>query len=183
MIIGLGNMGAEYAGTRHNVGFEVIEELAQRLSVDPGPGKGPFYVAEGRHKGQKVVLIEPTTFMNRSGLAVRKALGLYGELPQQGLVCYDDLNLPVGRIRLRPGGSAGGHNGMSDIIRELGTDQFPRLRVGIGNEFKRGRQVDYVLSPFDNEQRKVMDEVVQTAAEAALCFVREGIEQAMNRYN
>lgn len=183
LIVGLGNIGSEYAGTRHNVGFDVIDKLADTLSVTLGPGKGPFNVAEGRHRGRKVVLLKPTTYMNRSGKAVKKALHQFNMTMGECLICYDDLNLPLGTIRLRPQGSAGGHNGIGDIIDALGSRDFPRLRVGIGNDFPRGRQVDYVLSRFEADEMETLDEMLDRAHDAALCFVREGIVQAMNKYN
>ncbi len=182
IIIGLGNIGQEYEGTRHNIGFDVVDAIAEKLSIDFKAGGGPFVVAEGRHKGRQVILIKPTTYMNRSGTAVKKALTKYRAENKDCLVIYDDLNLPVGTTRMKPGGSDGGHNGIADINEKIGRE-YPRLRVGIGNDFKRGRQVDYVLSKFDQHE---MDEVmisIQKAHEAALAFVSLGIERAMNFYN
>lgn len=183
LIAGLGNPGPEYAGTRHNIGFDLVDRLASSLSVRMGPGKGPFHVGRGRHAGETVVLLKPTTYMNKSGSALQQALSWYKIDPDRCLVCYDDLDLPLGTVRLRARGSAGGHNGMKDIIRMLGTDEFPRLRIGIGSEFPEGRQVDYVLSRFDSEQQKVVREALERAEDAALYFCREGIEEAMNAYN
>lgn len=183
VIVGLGNPGNKYAGTRHNIGFEVIDRLADRHSARMGPGKGPFHIGNFHHHGAKVILAKPTTYMNRSGEAVVQLLNWYKLDPSQCLVCYDDLNLSIGSIRLRPKGSAGGHNGIKDIIHKLGTDQFPRLRVGIGDDFRDGNQVDYVLSKFSNSELTTMDEVLDRACDAALTFVDEGIDTAMNDFN
>lgn len=183
LVIGLGNPGNKYAGTRHNIGFEFIDKLATALSMRMGPGKGPFHVAKGNHAGQPLYMVKPTTYMNNSGDAVRQAINWYKEEVGNCLVCYDDLDLEVGTIRLRPGGSAGGHNGIKDIINKLGTKAFPRLRIGIGNDFPRGHQVQHVLSPFSEDERTVIEDTLETAVNAALCFLTEGIEQAMNKFN
>ena len=183
IIVGLGNVGQEYEGTRHNIGFDVIDLLAETLSIDFGAGEGPFVVAEGRHKGRKVVLIKPTNYMNRSGTAVRKALSKYNTDKKDCLVVYDDLNLPVGSIRMKPGGSDGGHNGIADINEKLGSREYPRLRVGIGNDFPRGKQVDYVLSPFNESEKIEVETSVKKAHDAALAFVNLGVERAMNFFN
>lgn len=183
LIIGLGNPGSKYAGTRHNIGFEVIDRLADSMSVRLTPGKGPFHVGKGNHAGLSIYLIKPTTYMNKSGDAVQQAINWYKDELRNCLICYDDLDLEIGTIRLRPGGSAGGHNGIKDIIQKLGTNAFPRLRIGIGNAFPRGHQVRYVLSPFSEEERKVMDPTLDKAVDAVYCYIREGIEQAMNKFN
>lgn len=183
IIIGLGNPGDKYAGTRHNVGFELIDRLAQALSVRLGPGKGPFHVGTGQHAGQKVILVKPTTYMNKSGDAVQQVLNWYKKSIDRCLICYDDLNLEIGTLRLRPGGSAGGHNGIKDIIQKMGTKSFPRLRIGIGNNFPKGQQVKYVLSPFTPDEKKEIETVFEKAVDACLCFVREDIDIAMNEFN
>lgn len=183
IIVGLGNIGQKYDGTRHNIGFEVVDAIASTLSITFGPGNGPFVVAEGRHRGRNIVLIKPTTLMNRSGTAVRKALATYKTDMQNGLIVYDDLNLDVGDVRLKPQGSAGGHNGIQSIVDKLGSREFPRLRFGIGNDFPRGRQVDFVLSPFNNSDQKYVEEGLQKAHDACLCFVREGMAKTMNHFN
>lgn len=183
LIIGLGNPGSKYAGTRHNIGFELIDKLAQQMSVRMGPGKGPFHVGKVNHSGYPVYLIKPTTYMNKSGNAVQQALNWYKEDVGDCLVCYDDLDLDVGTIRLRPGGSAGGHNGIKDIIQKLGTNSFPRLRIGIGNDFPRGQQVQHVLSPFSDDERNIIESTLDRAVDASFCFIRDGIDQAMNKFN
>jgi PTH1 family peptidyl-tRNA hydrolase len=183
IIVGLGNVGQEYDGTRHNIGFEVVDLLAKTLSVDFGAGNGPFLVAEGRHKGRKIILVKPTNYMNRSGTAVKKALASYITDKKNCLIIYDDLNLPVGVTRMKPSGSDGGHNGIADINEKLGGNDYPRLRVGIGNDYKRGKQIDFVLSPFDNSEMEEVKASVQKAHDAALAFVNLGIERAMNFFN
>lgn len=183
IIIGLGNIGPEYEGTRHNIGFEVVDLLAETLSTAFGPGNGPFVIAEGRHRGRNIVLVKPTTYMNKSGIAVKKVLAKYNSTKNNCLIIYDDLNLEVGDLRLKGQGSAGGHNGISNIITELGSREFPRLRFGIGNNFPRGRQVDYVLSPFDKAEREIVEEAKQKAHDAALSFARDGLTKAMNYFN
>ena len=183
IIVGLGNIGSEYENTKHNIGFKTVDLLAKILAVTFGPGGGPFQIAEGKYKGRKVVLVKPTTFMNRSGTAVKKVLAKYNEDIKNCLVIYDDLNLPVGAIRLRSKGSASGHNGISDINEKLGTKEYPRLRVGIGNNFPKGGQVDYVLSPFEDDDLIEIGQALTKAQDAALAFVSFGIERAMNSFN
>lgn len=182
IIVGLGNVGQEYDGTRHNIGFDVVDLIAETLSVNFKAGAGPFVVAEGRYKGRKIVLIKPTTYMNLSGTAVKKALAKYNTDKKDCLVVYDDLNLPIGTIRMKGQGSDGGHNGIADINTKLGRE-YPRLRVGIGNDYLRGRQVDYVLSKFDESEREDIEASIQKAHDAALAFVNLGIERAMNFFN
>lgn len=183
LIIGLGNPGAEYVGTRHNVGFAVVDALAERTSVVLKREKGDVLLGWGRYRSYGFGLAEPQTYMNRSGDAVLALIRRYGLRPNEILVVVDDIALEPGRLRLRERGSAGGHNGLQDIIDRLGTDDFPRLRIGIGSNFSRGRQADYVLSPFAPEERPVIEEAVQKAGDVALTFVSEGITVAMNRFN
>nr|BCX01423.1 MAG: peptidyl-tRNA hydrolase [Bacteroidota bacterium] len=183
LVVGLGNPGPEYAGTRHNVGFRVLDELAQRARVRFRAGRGEYLESELELDGQLVRLIKPTTYMNRSGRAVRQALDRYREPLDRLLVVLDDLQLPLGTIRLRPKGSSGGHNGLEDIIAHLRTEAFARLRLGIGAPFPRGKQADFVLSVFDPEELPLVEVMIQTAAEAVRCWVLEGIQAAMNRYN
>jgi len=183
ILVGLGNPGSEYEKTKHNIGFEVIDFICDELGISLEAKGGPWLIGTSRHKGSNLVVLKPSTFMNLSGKAVSKAARLHNALPHECLVITDDLNLPPGKLRIRKLGSDGGHNGLANIIQELGTDAFPRMRIGIGNDFTKGHQADYVLSAFDSEQRKLIDEIIPKAAEAALCFVREGIETTMNRYN
>lgn len=183
LIVGLGNIGATYDGTRHNVGFELADKLARELSVDFSTAGGPFLLAEGSFKGRPVHIVKPTTLMNRSGRAVSSALAITKQSLNDCIVCYDDINLPPGKIRLRPSGSAGGHNGIQDIIDRMQTRKFPRLRIGIGDDFRRGRQADYVLSPFTADQRELVNDALDQSLEALFTFMRAGIDQAMNDHN
>lgn len=183
LIVGLGNIGAKYDGTRHNVGFELANKLARELSVEFSTAGGPFLLAEASFKGRPVHIIKPTTLMNRSGRALSSALAITKQSLKDCLVCYDDINLPPGKIRLRPSGSAGGHNGIQDIIDRMQTRDFPRLRIGIGNDFGRGRQADYVLSPFTPDQRELINDALDQSLEALFTFIRAGINQAMNDHN
>ncbi len=183
LIAGLGNPGTKYTATRHNIGFALIQQLADSLTLQLKAGKGPFLAAKGNYEGQQLILVQPTTFMNNSGKAIQQATRWYKIPAEKCLICYDDLNLKCGTLRMRNSGSAGGHNGIKDIIQKLGTDRFPRLRIGIGNDFREGEQTRYVLSRFDKNQLPVMEKSLDNATEAVLQFVREGIEVSMNNYN
>jgi PTH1 family peptidyl-tRNA hydrolase len=186
LIVGLGNPGAEYEKTRHNAGFFVLDRLARRHGLSGARTRfhaGTLEATFGRHK---VLLMQPTTYMNRSGTAVGEAARFYRLDPADVLVVVDDTALAVGTIRLRPGGGAGGHNGLSDIARALGTDDYPRLRIGIGEPIvgdQRIAQRDYVLGRFTEQQLADLDPALGRAAEAAQTWATEGIDTAMNRYN
>lgn len=182
LIAGLGNPGTDYVGTRHNAGFMVLDILAQMVGVSIKREKFGALAAEVLHGDEKLLLLKPQQYMNRSGHAIAAAAGFYKLQPADVLVVTDDMALPTGQLRLRPKGSAGGHNGLKDIIAALKTDQFPRLRVGIGSAGTRDA-ADYVLSRFSEQERQSIDQAVQTAATAALCWAAEGIEPAMTRYN
>ena len=183
IILGLGNPGGEYAETRHNIGFRVADTVAERARMTLDGHFASSIGGEGRWKSRNFVVAKPQTFMNRSGEAARAILRRYSAAPADLLVVVDDIHLPVGTIRLRSGGGTGGHNGLEDIAYRLGTNDFPRLRVGVGNDFSRGGQSDFVLSTFDENETEVVDEVVTRSAEAALCFVSDGLQKTMNRYN
>jgi peptidyl-tRNA hydrolase, PTH1 family len=184
IIVGLGNPGIEYEETRHNIGFRVVDAIAHKIGVERFEhDRGNTLTAQGRFKGRSLLLVKPLTYMNRSGSAVRTQLNLSGLEPEDVLVIYDDIALPTGKLRLRSKGSAGGHNGLQDIIDHLGTDAIPRLRFGIGDAFPRGGQARYVLLPFDREDADDVEAGVERAVDAALTFVREGMTTAMNRYN
>lgn len=183
LIIGLGNMGAGYKNTRHNIGFVLAERLAQELSVHFKEGSGPFLIAEGSFKGRPVYIAKPTTLMNLSGRAVSSALSITDNRLEECLVCYDDINLPPGKIRLKPSGSAGGHNGIQNIIDRMQSSNFPRLRIGIGSDFSRGRQSDYVLGRFTKDQIPLIEKALDESMEAVFTYLRGGIELAMNHHN
>ena len=183
IIVGLGNPGPDYAETRHNVGFRVAERAAERARARFGPDYGRARLAEGAWRGVPFAVGLPQTYMNRSGESVAALLRRYGLTADDVLVVVDDLALDPGVLRLRPGGGDGGHNGLADISERLGTDRYPRLRVGIGKDFPRGGQSEYVLQPFTPEQRALVEVALPTAADAALAFVADGLDAAMNRYN
>jgi PTH1 family peptidyl-tRNA hydrolase len=182
LIAGLGNPGAEYEGTRHNIGFLALDALAETFEVPFSPDRYA-HVARFRHKGRSFILIKPQTFMNLSGKAVRYWLDQEKLEPRQLLVIADDLALPFGNLRLRAAGGAGGHNGLTSIIELLGTEDFPRLRFGIGNGFARGRQSQYVLGHWDETEVADLPERVDRVGKAVLQFGLLGIAQAMNAFN
>ena len=183
LIVGLGNPGIEYEQTRHNIGFMVVDDVAERARVTFEPGRGPALVGEGRFRSRPLCLVKPLTYMNRSGSAVRHHMKKLGLSSRDVLVLYDDLNLEPGVIRIRQKGSSGGHNGMQDIIDVLGTTEIPRIRIGIGNSFRRGQQAEYVLSPFQSNEMDAVEDAISRAGDAALLFIREGIVATMNRFN
>ena len=183
IFIGLGNPGAQYAHTRHNAGFEVIERLSRRWNIPVDRARCHGLVGEGRLEGQRVALIKPQTFMNLSGDCVADALRWYKAEPKNVMVFSDDIDLPLGAVRVRPFGGAGTHNGWRDILLKTGSDRFPRVRVGVGGKPPEWDLADWVLSRYAAEDQPVMDEAFQKAAEAAECFALHGIEEAMNRYN
>jgi peptidyl-tRNA hydrolase, PTH1 family len=183
LVVGLGNPGRRYEGTRHNIGYLVLAELARRHGVSPVKTRFHGEVVEAELGGQKALLLSPTTFMNLSGVSVQEAVGFY-KLPNEDLlVLCDDLNLPVGKLRLRSRGSAGGQKGLDDIIGRLGTDEFSRLRVGIGAAPAGWDWANYVLSKFTPGELPVIRQAVESAAEAVAVWAREGIEICMNQYN
>lgn len=182
LVVGLGNPGPEYEGTRHNVGFRVVDALADRLRVSFERTHGSL-VASGQYKNRAIGLAKPLSFMNRSGEAVAPLCEYYALDADDLIVVVDDLHLSVGTLRLRPGGSSGGHNGLENVAKHLGTTTFPRLRIGIGNDFDDGQQVDYVLSPFSAQQEQQVQEAIDDAAEALLTVIREDLDTAMNRFN
>ncbi|MBO9349362.1 aminoacyl-tRNA hydrolase [Chloroflexus sp. MS-G] len=184
LIVGLGNPGERYARTRHNVGFRSVETLAERHSLTFRQQRANSQLAEGIIHGQRVVLVKPQTYMNLSGQAVSALRNWYKIDPaHELLVIYDDLDLPFARIRIRERGSAGTHNGMRSIVAQLGTTEFPRLRVGIGQPPGKMDAADYVLSRFTPEEEAVLPDVLARVADAVDVILREGLITAMNRYN
>ncbi len=184
LIVGLGNPGRKYEGTKHNMGFDTIDELVDQFRI-PSEGidrKGMY--GKGIIAGQKVLLMKPMTYMNLSGEAVRAFVDFYKIDPERELlVIYDDISLAPGTIRVRKKGSAGGHNGMKSIIQHLGTDQFPRIRVGIGEKPSAWDLADFVMAPFSKEDRVKVDEAIKDAAAAVELFLQDDLEGAMNRFN
>ncbi|MCL4684284.1 aminoacyl-tRNA hydrolase [Myxococcota bacterium] len=186
LVVGLGNPGPEYAETRHNAGFHVVAELARRHGIALARERrfqGRF--GRGRIGGVEAGLLEPHTFMNLSGKAVLAAAGelRLGDLGSDLVVIYDDLDLPFGRLRIRPGGGAGGQKGLADIQARLGRSDFPRLRVGIGRPPAGEDPVEYVLAPFDAGQRAALPELLDRAADAVEAILVDGVQRAMNRFN
>ncbi|OUC12428.1 MAG: aminoacyl-tRNA hydrolase [Alkalinema sp. CACIAM 70d] len=182
LIVGLGNPGAKYENTRHNIGFTVLDELARSWQISLTEQKkfqGCF--GEGMIAGRKVRLLKPSTYMNNSGQAIRSVVDWYKLDPEAVLVVYDDMDLPVGKLRMRLSGSAGGQNGMKSAIAHLGTQKFPRLRVGIGS--KSQDAVSHVLGSFAPGEKPIMQEVVRLSSAAIEVSLREGVEKAMNLYN
>jgi len=179
-IVGLGNPGRDYAGTRHNVGFDVVDEIARRWNVQLRPWKSVAHVAVVGARG--AVLVEPQTYMNLSGDAVNRVAAFHKLEPSDVLVVVDEVQLPLGRIRLRRSGSAGGHNGLKSVIQHVGPE-FPRLRIGVGRGDPKWDLADHVLARFGREERDSVVEAVNRAADAAELFVEQDIEVAMNRFN
>jgi PTH1 family peptidyl-tRNA hydrolase len=182
LIVGLGNPGTQYAMTRHNAGFMALETLAQRHGLSGAKSKFHAGVIDGRIAGQKVLLMQPMTFMNRSGLAVGEAAAFYKVPPEHVLVLVDDVALPLGSVRLRAAGSAGGHNGLSDIERALGTRDYPRLRIGIDPP-GRVPQVDWVLGRFTSDQADQLAPALDAAASAAEAWLVDPIDKVMSKHN
>lgn len=185
-MLGLGNPGEQYRRTRHNFGFLVTDALAQASGVRFRTGPGPSLIGPFTAGGNRGILAQPRTWMNRSGIAARAILDRFGgPPPERLLVVTDDLDLPLGRMRIRSAGGAGGHNGLRSLIEELGTDAFPRLRLGIGRPDGDDREdvVDYVLEPFEEEEGAVVADVVERAAQGVRVILEKGIDAAMSRFN
>lgn len=182
LIVGLGNPGPKYAGTRHNVGFDVIDYLAAGPGVGAGREKFEALISEMKEGAETVLLVKPLTFMNLSGRAVRAILDFYKIPVEHVLVICDDLNLPLGKLRMRAKGSHGGQNGLRNIQEQLGTDAYCRLRLGLGQPAV-GDTVDFVLGKFKPGERAAAEEAIATAAQASLVWVRQGAEACMNRFN
>jgi peptidyl-tRNA hydrolase, PTH1 family len=196
LVIGLGNPGREYAATRHNVGFDCVDQLAARLGWINKPEQfdtlartkfealvmdGTVSLASGG--SEKLLLAKPMTYMNLSGRTVQAAMGFYQLTPADLIIVLDDIALPCGKIRIRPGGSSGGHNGLKDIERALATSQYPRLRIGVDAPPPRVPQADYVLGKFTPDQRKLIDPALGRAAGAVVTWIDKGIEPAMSQFN
>lgn len=183
LVVGLGNPGRKYEGTRHNVGYAVLAELARRHAV--GSPRASFLgeVLEADLDGTRALLLSPTTYMNQSGASVQAAVGFYKSPLDELLVICDDLNLPLGKLRARSKGSAGGQKGLDDIIRRLGSEEFSRLRIGIGSPPVGWEATGYVLGRFTPDERIEIDRAIPRAADAVVDWAREGIEFCMNRYN
>ncbi len=184
LIVGLGNIGSRYEGTYHNMGFMAVERAAKVLGVKFKKKQGLALIAEAYSGGEKVILAKPETFMNLSGDSVKCLIGLFKPEPDKILVVYDDIDLPAGKIRIKPSGSAGSHNGMKSIVQRLNTEEFPRLRIGIGKPPEYMDLADYVLSEPGGETGKALKEAAGTAADAIIDFISfTAIEDLMAKYN
>jgi PTH1 family peptidyl-tRNA hydrolase len=181
--VGLGNPGRRYAGTRHNVGFTVVQRLARRWGATLRQRKYAAKVAEVMRNEERLVLAQPQTYMNMSGVAVKQIAGGYRIPPEHIVVVTDDLDIQLGQIRVRKGGSSGTHKGLRSVVAEMGTPSFPRLRVGIGPLAERGDAVEFVLSPFSREERPIVEEALVKAEEALEMILDGRIEAAMNTFN
>lgn len=184
LLVCLGNPGREYAETRHNVGFLAAEHLAQKSGVRIERLKFRALTGTVELGGERVLVMKPQTYMNLSGEAVGEAARFYKLAAERVLVISDDVSLPLGKMRIRAGGSAGGHNGLKNIIQHLGTDAFPRIRVGVGAPaHPEHEMVDWVIGKFSREERRVLEEMLEKTIDAAECIVREGVQRAQNRFN
>ena len=184
IIAGLGNPTLQYEGTRHNVGFDVIDTLADKYNISVDARKSRAFIGKGMIEGQKVILVKPQTYMNLSGESIRGLVDYYKiDVEHELLVIYDDISLDVGQLRIRKKGSAGGHNGIKNIIANLGTQNFPRIKVGVGEKPKKYDLADYVLSHFSKAERELMEEGYQKAVKAVEILLDGEMEAAMNEYN
>ena len=182
LVVGLGNPGPEYDETRHNLGFKVIETLEDALGIEVKQRKFNARLGEGWHAGRKVILMKPWTFMNRSGAPVATAVGFYKLDVRDLMVIVDDMALETGVLRVRAGGSAGGHNGLADIIQKLGTDEFARCRVGIGARLG-DQAVGHVLGRPESEEKPLLNRAILRARDAVLCWLDVGVDKTMNEFN
>ena len=183
LIAGLGNRGREFQNNRHNVGFMLVSHLAERLGVSFSRMQSKALVTKGEYKGKRLILAKPQTYMNLSGQAVAPLVRFYKVPLENLLVAFDDVDLPFGVLRLRPSGGSGGQKGMQSIISTLGTEEFPRLRVGIDRPPGRMEASDYVLQDFSKDQAEALAEILDRGVEAVLTFIDEGLDAAMNKFN
>jgi PTH1 family peptidyl-tRNA hydrolase len=183
LIVGLGNPGREYKSNRHNVGFMLIDKLASRLGVTFGRMESQALVTKTDYLERRLALAKPQTYMNLSGQAVSSLVRFYKVPLTNSLVVYDDVDLPMGTLRMRPSGGAGGHNGVVSILERLGTQEFPRLRIGISRPPGRLEAADYVLHDFSKEELEVLPDILDQAVGAVLTYITEGLEAAMTQYN
>lgn len=183
IIIGLGNPTDKYQATRHNIGWDAITRLSDDFRIPLDFKKHKAICGKGYIEGEKVILAQPVTYMNLSGESVRELVDFYKVTPEEIIVIYDDISLEVGQLRIRKKGSAGGHNGIKSIISHLGTDEFPRIKVGVGDKPKEWDLADYVLSRFQGEEQATIREALKDTSDACKMMITAGIDEAMNRYN
>ena len=183
VVVGLGNPGTRYTSTRHNVGFRFIDLMAKKFEIRLNDRRAKAVLGQGRIAGHEVVFAKPRTFMNNSGEGVEYLLARFGSRPSDLLVVYDEMALPTGRIRLRAAGNHAGHNGIRSIISAVQTDEFPRLRIGVGQPSQGGESIPHVLGKFSKEEEPLIAQAVQNAVSAVHCMLEESIDVAMNRFN
>lgn len=181
LVVGLGNPGDKYDGTRHNIGFETIDYISRKYNIDVTRVKFKGVIGEGFIGGEKVILLKPTTYMNLSGESVREAMSFYKLTEEDIVIIYDDISLEVGKIRIREKGSAGGHNGIKSIISNINTDVFPRIKIGVGQP--TGDLVSHVLGRFSKEEAEDLKEVVEVSSKAVEIIMKSGTKDAMNKLN
>ena len=182
LIVGLGNLHPDYDDTRHNIGFDVVDVMAEEQNA-PWKLVNLGATAEIKYRGRKLILLKPSTYMNRSGKSIRYWMQKENVPIERLMVVVDDIHLPIGSLRMRPKGSDGGHNGLKDIQEYLGSHEYPRIKVGIGNSFYKGQQSDYVLSKWSEEERKSLPDIIQKASDAIRSFTTIGMQQTMSKYN
>lgn len=181
LIVGLGNPGKEYEDTRHNIGFKVVDNIAKEYNIEINRQKFKGTYGEGFINGKKVMLLKPTTYMNLSGESVREVINFYNLENHEILIIYDDISLDVGKLRIREKGSAGGHNGIKSIIAHLGSDVFPRIKVGVGQP--NSDLIRHVLGRFEKEEMTILDESIEAATKAAAEIIKDDVKTAMNQFN
>ena len=181
LVVGLGNPGKQYDGTRHNIGFEAIDFIAKKYNIDVNKSKFKGVFGEGFIEGQKVILLKPTTYMNLSGESIREVINFYKINNDEIIVIYDDISLEIGKLRIREKGSAGGHNGIKSIIANMGVDVFPRIKIGVGQP--KGDLVSHVLGRFNKEEEQDLKEVIEASAKAVDIIIKYGAKEAMNELN
>lgn len=183
VIVGLGNPGREYAQTKHNVGFMLVDALAEKMGITDWQSKFDALIGEGRMGTEKILLVKPQTYMNESGRAVGPLMNWYKLMPEQLIVAHDDMDIPAGTIRIRKKGSAGGHNGIKSVLAHLGDENFSRVRIGIGRPLPGWTVINHVLAPFQEEDVPKIKEAIQYLLPAVECIVTEDTDKAMNLYN
>ena len=183
IIVGLGNPGLRYRSTRHNIGFRCVDTIAKKWGIRVSDRRAKAVLGRGNHAGEEIVLAKPRLFMNNSGEGVAYLLTRFASRPEDLVIIYDDMALPLGRLRLRPGGSDGGHRGVHSIIESLGTQAFPRIRLGIGSPPLEQNPVAYVLGRFSGEEETIVARAVESVVAAVDCLLGESIDEAMNRFN
>lgn len=181
LIVGLGNPGKEYDGTRHNIGFEVVDYISDKYNIEINRVKFKGVCGEGFVEGKKVILLKPTTYMNLSGESIREVMNFYKLTEEEVIVIYDDISLPVGKIRIRDKGSAGGHNGIKSTIQHMGTDKFPRVKIGVGQPAHN--LVSHVLGKFSNDEIEVLRKVIPVCSDAVAETIRSSVKDSMNKFN